>query len=551
MTTEFSWAHFLGGLAFFFFGMASLREGLQLVAGDRLRTLLLKLTNNRITGFGFGILLTLILQSSSATTAMLVSFAGVGLMTLQQAFAVILGADLGTTAVVFLLAARNMTDFALYGITLGFGLYLFNSHRKWRYSGQGIFGFAMIFYGISMIVAAMQPARESHLVQVIFAALADTPFWAMIGAAVFAAAIHSSAATIGLILSFSFAGILTLETALPLVVGANCGTSITIGLAAYGRDVNSRRVAGAHLITKLTGAIVAFPLLGYAAHGLQWITENYPWLHGPFANPLGMQIALAHLSFNLGVVCIFLPFLPFGVAIVTRLFSESKERSEPFAPRYLDRRTLQTPSLAFAQAGREVLRLANIAHELLGQCMSMFDRGVDIHHKGAEIQALDDKIDCLEKGIRFFLAELSQEMLTESQSKSQIALLGIAGDLEEIGDAIAKEMIQLAVKKHDRTASFSDSGWQELRNFHEQLDDLFSMTIGCLTTRDHHLAKNIQVQAASLHGMETESRMAHLQRLGEGLKESVDTSSIHLDLLSLFSRIASKLTHTALMSVEI
>lgn len=547
---HFSWAVLLGGLAFFFFGLYSLREGLQLAAGDRLRTILLKLTDNRFKAFGFGALVTMLSQSSSATTAMLVSFADAGLLTLTQAFGVILGADVGTTAVVFLLAARGIADFALFGVAFGFALYLWVSRPRWRYVGQILFGFGLVFHGITMVVHAMHPLQESPLVKMLFTLLADSPFWAMIGAAIFAAIVHSSAATLGLALSLAFAGVITLEGALPLVLGANIGTTITALIAALDGNENARRVAGAHVITKLTGALVAFPLIGPAAFALQQLTQQLLWLEGPFQGALGLQIALAHLGFNLGLVLLFLPFLPFGVRLTLWCFPEGAAKAEPFGPRYLDKRTLQTPSLAFAQVHREVLRMGNLAHELLCDCIALFDRGTDFYRVEKAVEEEDDKIDSLEKAVRFFLAELSREALTVQQSRTQAALLSIASDLEEIGDTISKDMLQQARKCHDRQRSFSEGGWIELRNFHDQLDDLFAMTMGCLTTRDASTARKVGALAASLHTMEEQSRMAHLQRLSEGLKESVETSSVHLDLLSIFLHIANKLAHIATQSIE-
>ncbi|MBI2343797.1 MAG: Na/Pi cotransporter family protein [Deltaproteobacteria bacterium] len=545
-----SWAILWGGMAFFFYGLFLLREGLQHVAGDRLRGLLLRLTNNRLKGFGFGALVTMIFQSSSATTAMLVSFAGAGLLSLPQAFAVILGSDVGTTAVVFVIAERQLTHYALFGVAVGVGLRLWGPRSWWRYLGEVLFGFGLVCYGISLMVEAMQPLRESELVSIVFAHLATHPLLSIVGAALFAAAVHSSAATLGVALSLAMAGIVDLAGALPIVLGANIGTTITAVMAAVGRDLNSQRVAAAHVITKLGGAIAVFPLLPLAAASLQHVTNTLPWLQGPFHGALSLQIALAHLSFNLAIALLFLPFLPLGLRLVIRLLPGEPQPIAAFTPRYLDARTLETPSLAFTQVHREVVRLGNIAHELFLNSLDLFEKKEKVEQLIADVDQQDDYIDRLEKAIRFFLARLSQESLTPQQSRTQIRLLRIAGNFEEIGDAISKEMKVLARKQCDKQCTFSGEGWRELRNFHSHVDEIFTMTIACLTTRDAVLAGKIEVKTEALTELETYSRATHLQRLNEKLRESIETSSIHLDLLRILARVAAKLQQIAKLAIS-
>lgn len=544
------WPVCLGGLAFFFFGLYSVRQGLQRWAGDELRAILLRLTDNRFKGFAFGALVTAILQSSSATIAMLVSFSGAGLLTLKQAFAVVLGSDVGTTAVVFLLAARHLVDYALYGVALGILLRLSGRQQTWRSAGEVIYGFGLVFYGLSLLVQAMSPLSHSQLVTMIFAQLSETPFWLMIGSALFAALIHSSAATLGLALTLAMAGVINLQGALPIVLGANIGTTITAMMAAFGGNINAKRVAGAHFITKAVGALIAFPLLMTAAHGLEAVTKYWPWLYDAFQGKLSFQIAVAHLLFNVGLALLFIPFLPLGVRMVSKLLPGSVSEEERFGPRYLDRSTLETPSLAYAQVHREVVRLSNLAHELFLRCLDLFKPNGEFYHLVEEIDEQDDRIDRLEKPIRFFLASLSQESLSEQQARTQIRLLRIASAFEEIGDTISKEMRALAEKQHERQTNFSDDGWRELRNIYHHVDQIFTTTVACLTTRSGELAQAVKSKTASLHVMENEAHIAHLQRLNEGLKESVETSSIHMDFLRLLARIGQKLSHIAQLSVE-
>lgn len=539
----------LGGLALFFYGLHKVREGLQLVAGDRLRTVLLRLTDNRFKAFGFGAFITMILQSSSATSALLVGLAGGGLLTLRQAFAVILGADVGTTAVVFLLAAHGVSGYAMLAIALGITLYLGARRQVWRYSGQILFGVGFVFHGLMLTVQAMSPMKDNATVQTALMVLAVNPFWAVVGSAIFTALVRSSAATLGLALSLAYSGILTLEHAIPFVLGANLGTTITAALAALGNDVSAKRVAGAHCISKFTGVILAYPFMHYAVVGLTYVSALLEDWDTPFGGGLGLQVALAHFFFNLGVAILFLPFLPLGVKLVTWLIVDTPQ-PDRYGPRYLDEKSLEAPILALSQAAREILRIAGLARELFSQGLRLFERGPEFYRVVEEVEGIDDKIDVLERGVRFFLAKMSHESLTDVQVRTQMRLLRLASLFEEIGDTVSKEMTHLGRKRYDRQRFFSDEGWEELCSFHVKALELFTVTLGCLTTPDPALIKDAEGRSRMLVGLEEELRMAHLRRLHEGVRESLETSSIHLDLLGDIRQVAQKLGQIAKLVEE-
>lgn len=543
-------AQLLGGLAFFSFGLHSAREGLQLLAGDRLRRLLNRLTDNRFKSFGLGAMMTLVLQSSGATTAMLVSFAGTQLLTLPQAFGVILGADVGSTVVIFLLAAKKFTEYALYAMTIGFLCYLGSRRHKVRYTGSILYGFGLVFYGIHLLIITISPLKESPWALQAFDFLATQPWWSMVAAALFTALAHSSAATIGLAMSLAFAGVITLDGALPLVLGANIGTCVTSIRASIGADVNARRVAVAHLFTKAVGVALVFPFLAVVAETLQYLCSHFYHVATPFNGMLGFEIAMGHLLLNVGLAAVFLPFLPLGVWIVRQLVPEPEEKERVFGPKYLDPKALETPALAFAQAKREIMRLANIALELFREAPKLFDRSSDFPAVVEAIERHDDKIDTLEKAIRFYLAEISQESLTEAQGQSEMALLGIAADLEEIGDTVSKEFVRLGRKRYETQRIFSELGWQEIGQFHQQIATMFDLTVAYMTSPSVGLAQEIEAKKEAIYEAETDLRQAHLQRLHEGLKESVETSSLHLDILNNLRRVGNKLAHIAKLSNE-
>jgi phosphate:Na+ symporter len=536
----FGWASMIGGLAFFFFGLSSARHGLQLAAGERLRILMARLTQNRFSALGLGALTTVILQSSSATTVILVSFAETQLLSLTQAFGVILGADIGTTVVVILLSFRKITEYALILVALGIAMERLARRPRVRYIGSVVLGFGFIFFGMYLMTSAAAPFRDSPIAMKVFEFLADHPLTNLIFAAAFTGVVHASAATIGLAIALSFSGVLTFEAAIPIVLGANIGTCITAGMACFGMGVAGRRVAVAHVLIKLLGVAMVFPFIHDIAMGIGHLDS---YLVGyPIAASLatGGKIALTHVLFNIFLALFFLPLVGPGVKLVEKIVPEWR-RPEVFGPKYLDAAALDTPSLAFAQARREIMRIAKIAHDMYANVLDIFRHEEDFDRLIEKVGSADDKIDMLEKEVRFYLSKVSQKTLTEKQGTAQVALLTIGGDLEDIGDAISKEIVALANKKRRKLARFSEQGWSELEQLHRLVLENFDLTLSMLMAPHEDIARKVQRHERHLNSVEQELRHSHLQRLHDKLPETYETSTIHLDLLSQFRMINVKL----------
>ena len=546
----FGWASMIGGLAFFFFGLSSARHGLQLAAGERLRILMGRLTQNRFAALGLGALTTVILQSSSATTVILVSFAETQLMTLTQAFGVILGADIGTTLVVILLSFKKITEYALLMIALGIAMERLARSQKVRYIGSVVLGFGFIFFGMYLMSTAAAPLRDSPIAMKAFEFLAHHPLTSLVFAAVFTGLVQASAATIGLAMALSFSGVLSFEAAIPIVLGANVGTCITAGLACFGMGVAGRRVAVAHVIIKLLGVALVFPFIDDIA---MWIGRVDGYLGGS-ALALSLatsgKIALTHILFNIFLALVFLPLVGPGVKLVEKIIPE-RRRPEVFGPKYLDPTALDTPPLAFAQAKREIMRIAKIAHGMYENVLDIFRHGEDFERLIEKVGSADDKIDMLEKEVRFYLSRVSQKTLTEKQGITQVALLTIGGDLEDIGDAISKEIAALAQKKRGKLARFSEQGWSELKQLHRLVLENFDLTISMLMAPHEDIARKARRHEQHLNYVEQELRSSHLQRLHDKLPETYETSTIHLDLLSQFRMINSKLVRIVETALEL
>ncbi len=538
----FSWSILLGGFAFFFFGLQSARKSLQHVAGDRLRAAMGRVASNRVLALAFGAFITLVLQSSGATSVMLVSFAETKLLGLPQAIAVMLGADIGTTFTVILLSIQRITQYALIIVALGFFVQIAARTRKARNVGGIILGFGLVFYGMHLMSQAAVPLKESEIAQQAFAFLAGHPLAMLILAVIISGAIHS-AAMIGIAIALAFAGTLTFEAAIPIVLGANIGTCITAILAGINSGTEGRRVALAHTASKVIGVAAVFPFIPQVAEFVTYVDKI---LHGVFpaiSTTVAGKIAIAHILFNVVLAIVFLPALRFLVWLVRYIIPEPPLVEEEFKPKYLDKSALETPSLAFAQVKREILRVADVGYHMFERCLRMFSRGTDAQEEIEKTQADDDKIDILEKAVRFYLAKLGQENLTPEQVKMEMALLTIVADLEEIGDTISREMVLLARKKAHWHRIFSDAGWNDLRSFQGMVRENFDLAISMLTQPSEELYRTAMRHEDQMNKLEQEYRQAHLHRLHQGLQESFDTSSIHLDILSNLRRINSKLTH--------
>jgi phosphate:Na+ symporter len=544
----FNWSILIGGITFFFLGLSGARKELQFVAGDKLRSILAKVSDNRFKAFGFGVLITFLLQSSGATSILLISLADTHLLSLYQAIAILLGADFGTTFVVVLLSIKKIADIALPIIALGFFVQILSRQKRFKSAGSILLSFGLIFYGMHLMVFAASPLKDSELAMSVFRYLADNPLASLVMSTIIAAAVHS-AGMIGIAIALAFAGAVSFEASIPLVLGANVGTCVTAILASLGTGSEGKRVAAAHTAAKLIGAAAAFPFIPQIAELVNKISGSFSNIITTLDTSVAGKIALTHILFNAALAVLIFPTIGFLVKFVKVVIPEPPVKVEEFKPLYLDKAALETPALAFAQAKREILRIASIAYNMLGDCLKMFSRGIDTNEEAERLQSEDDKIDLLDKATRFYLAELSSEKLSPEQTRIHVALLSITADLEEIGDTISKEMVMLARKKASWQRIFSDEGWRDLRSFQQKVMENFNLVISILTQPSEELAAKVYRHEEHIDEIEQQLRQAHINRLHQGLKESFDTSSIHLDILGSIRRINVKLAHIARMAM--
>jgi phosphate:Na+ symporter len=525
-----------GGMALLLYGMQLIGEGLQLAAGGKIRQILSSITSSRIKGAMAGALITAVIQSSSATTVMLVSFAGSGLMSLPQSIGVILGADVGTTVTVQLIAFK-IFDYALLLIGVGWVLIYAGSRKVLRYIGQAILGFGFVFFAMKVMGDAMVPLRESELAKALLLSMGDQPFLGVLVSATFSALVHSSAATIGLAITLALQGLLPLPAAIPIIFGANIGTCITALASSIGGRAEAKRVALAHTFFKVAGVLLFLPFIGPFSRLAELTASDMP-----------RQIANAHTLFNVGITLIFLPLAPLLARLIAALVPEDREVAGLFKAKYLDENMLETPSLALGQAMRESLRMADIVSEMLAKTLDAFSRQdpelVDF------IEEKDNQVDTLDRDIKHYLTKLSQQSLTEEQSRREIAILSFVNNMENIGDIVDRNLMELAKKKLNKAVNFSEAGLQEITLLHKRVLQNFEMAVAAFTSSDKTLAQQVLERKLELSQAERRFRQAHIDRLHAGYRESIDTSEIHLDVLTNLKRINSHVTALAYPILE-
>jgi len=526
----------IGGVALLLYGLQRVGEGLQGIAGARLRSILGSFSRNRFTGLATGACFAAMIQSSSATTIILIGFTGAGLMTMAQTLAIILGADIGTTLTVQLIALR-ITDYALGILAVGFLFSVTSRHRRMKSLGTALFGFGLIFFSLKLIADGMAPLRDDPLTQQLLLSVGTNPLYAILISAALTALLHSSAATIGIAIAFSTQGLMPLATAIPIILGANLGTCATTWIASLGAPTEGKRVAAAHILFKVLGVILFIPFL-----------QPFETMIHYTSNDVVRQIANAHTLFNVGVALVFLPLTNPLARLVSWLIPDRPSLDEGLRPKYLDPHVLDSPALALGQATREILRMSDIVRDMYRDTIRVFTE--DNQEIQEQIERRDDRVDALNREIKLYLTKLSGNAMTEELSEREVALLAISSDLETIGDIIDRNLMELAKKKIYKGLRFSDQGLKEIVELHAKVGENYEQVISAFASQDADLTRRIIQNKDDIYQMERELRAAHIQRLHAGLPESIETSSIHLDVLTNLVRINHHVTSIAYPMIE-
>lgn len=523
----------IGGLGLFLFGIQIMASGMQKAAGDRFRRILEMLTNKPVLGVLTGIVVTLLVQSSSTSTVMVVGFANAGLMNLSQAISVIIGANIGTT-VTAQIVSFNIGMIALPAIGIGSLLNFFGRRRFHRYLGQTVLGFGLLFLGMTTMSSGMIPLRELETFHSMLLQFSRYPILGILCGAAFTAIIQSSSAATGVIIAMTMQDLIPFHSAVPLILGTNVGTSITAILASIGANVAARRAAVAHVLFNVIGVTLA---LIFLKPFTEIIIET--------ASTVPRQVANTHTAFNVLNTIVFLIFLKYFTRVVCYIVPGVDEKIE-FGPKYLDPRILKTPAVAIGGAKQELLRMGGIAREMLDESMLVFLKN-DLK-KIKHIEQMEELVDGLEKEINIYLADLSQHSMSKEQSKMVAALMSAANDLERIGDH-AENIMQLSEIKTEERLPFSITALDEITSLYKKVSSMLERAIKAFEQDDKESAQQIVIEDDEVDAQEKALRKRHIDRINTK-KCYPSAGVIYLDLLSNLERVADHANNIAYLVLE-
>jgi len=516
----------VGGLGLFLYGMQLMADGLQKIAGDRLRRILEVLTSTPVIGVLVGAGVTMLIQSSSATTVMVVGFVNAGLLTLKQAVSLIMGANIGTTITAFMVSLK-LTDLALPAIGIGFLLTLFSKRKNPRFVGQAVLGFGLLFLGMKVMGDAMQPLKENVAFTSGVLSLSRSPLLGMLAGLALTAIIQSSSAVTGLVVTLAAEGLIDLNVGLAITLGSNIGTCVTALLASIGTQLVAKRAAVAHLLFNVIGVIIFMTLFHpFAA----FVSTTHPLLE--------RQVANAHIIFNVANTILLLPFINLFTRLVEKLIP-GEISIEHMGALYLDEHLMKTPSVALGQARRELVRMGRLALAMLEEVYTAFAQG---SAEGLEAAAKkEETINLLEHAVVEYLARLSQESLSREQSDRIPALLSISSDIERIGD-LAENIGELAEYRAEHRLPFSEEATKEMQSMYEKVYTLAEEAINLLETEDIRRATSLLADESEVDELEKTLRLRHIHRLNSGSCFPA-SGIIFLDLISNLERVADHATN--------
>lgn len=522
-----------GGLGVFLFGLLLMSEGLQLAAGDKLRKMLETLTKNRFRGVAVGTAVTALIQSSSATTVMLVGLVNAGLMTFTSSVGVIFGANIGTTVTAQIVAFDvKWLPFVCLGI--GFLLYMTGNRRITKYSGQVILGFGLLFLGMELMKGAMAPLKHSGTFEHWLNSYGTNWILGLLLGIVITSLVQSSSATTAMIIAMGAAGALNaggadpLRVAFPIILGCNIGTCITAWIASLGTSLPAKRVAVAHYLFNIIGTLIFLPLITVFPSLVRWVTR----ITGGGTNDIARQIAWMHTLFNVFMTLILLPFINQFVKLV-KAIKRGKEPMPERDPLFLDPRIFHNPSLALQMARKEITRMATITMEMLRESISFMKR----LEKSGRRQLLEKEniVDGLAHSITEYLVKLSQEPLSDEQSESLVGMMHAVNDIERIGDH-AENIMYLAANKMENSLNFTPTAESELSDISGTVFDMYGGIIDAFSREDPEKARRYQNLEHVVDQKASRYRRNHLQRLNRGECDG-QAGVIFLDTLSNLERV--------------
>jgi phosphate:Na+ symporter len=521
----------LGGVALLLWGLHMVRTGVTRAYGSAIRTFLGRSLDHRVKAFGAGLAVTLVLQSSTATSLLAASFAGRGLVATMPALAVLLGADLGTSLVAQILSF----DLSLLSpILLVVGIVLFERFTagRTRNLGRICLGLGQMLLALKLIVLATGPMRSGEIVHTLLASLDGEPVLALLIGALITWMAHSSLAVVLLVISLSASGIVPVHVALALVLGANLGTALPPIVSTLGMSVEARRPPLGNFLFRLTGCVIVLPLLA-------WVSRWLPLIE---ADP-ARQIANFHTGFNLFLALLFLPLVHVMGTLTARILPETSEEEADLGPRHLDRSALETPPIALANAARETVRMGDVIEGMFRDCFEAMRTRDRMLIK--RVEHTDDLVDDFHGAIMRYLTEFSREPLEEEDSRRCTNNMTFSTNLEHVGDIIVLNLGELVRNTIKKNVRFAEEDLADLDRLSNQIRENLRLAFGVFISGDLDGARRLLAEKTAYRDMEIAAVEAHMERIRDGRAQLGEASSIYLDLLRDLRRINSHLTSAA------
>jgi len=499
---------FGGGLALFLFGMRQMTESIKTVAGSSTKNLLARFTANRFTAALAGAIITAVVQSSSVTTVLVVGFISAGLLTLSQSIGVIIGANVGTTITAQIIAFK-ISQYGLLMIAVGFLIDVVAKSEKYKQWGMALMGLGLIFFGMELMSNATGPLREwpafLHAMQSM-----QNPLLSIVIGLIFTAIVQSSSATTGMVIVLASQGLISLESGIGLLFGANIGTCVTAIIAAFGRPREAVQAAWIHIVFNAGGVVLWMFFIPQFAQLVRYLSPSALFLEGAarLAAETPRQIANAHTLFNVGNSLIFIWLTGPMARLVERIVPET-DHPKGICPKYLDKMFLEHPAMALDQVRRELVRLAELDQSMLEQSLGVATVGTqrDI----ARLRQTEEDVNTLHGAIILYLAELTQKNLVAPQSTQLYQYIGIANYLENVGDVIENNVLTGAMKRIRLAVVISPSTIDLLSNVHIKVCRAFDRSLDALRDGDHAAAQDAVESKAEVNEL-AERAASHLAR---------------------------------------
>jgi phosphate:Na+ symporter len=528
----------MGGVTLLLWGLHMVLTGVLRAFGPDLRRILGKTISNRFTAFAAGLGLTALLQSSTATGLMTASLAGDGTVSLVPALAIMLGANVGTTLIVQFLSFDISAAAPMLFVTGFITFRLGGGSSSIKALGRIAIGLGLILLALHILLDTLAPAEQAPAVRALLASITNDPILCIVIAAALTWAAHSSVAVVLLVMSLAYSQFVTPAAALALVLGANLGSAINplIEAGTHG-DPASRRLPAGNMLNRLIGILIALPFLHPIA---QEMTALQP--------DMAKMTAEFHMLFNVALAAMFIGLLDAEACLLMRILPEKKQPDDPSMPRYLDEAALENPPLALANAARETLRMGDTVETMLCGVMTALmnnDRKL-----ANDVSRMDNVVDRLNEAIKLYITKLTRDSLDEYEGHRAMEIVSFTINLEHIGDIIDKNLCELAVKKIKRRYKFSAEGAAELTAFHKRVCESLQAAFGIFMTGDVGAARKLLREKVELRKAELDAADRHFERLREGRPESLETTSLHLDILADLKRIHSHICSAAYPVLE-